>query len=151
MSISREIWRRASPSNRRLALRAWLLAPVALGAAVFVLACTQIPWASAFQGYQERRDERTALSPLLAEAERAALTFPEVVVSNPAHLHKLVYWDVTVQSSTSSFAEGRPSRPVVWTNPDRVSRDLMWYQTKVVARVEAVKDDTVWLEYLGKP
>ncbi len=151
MSISREIWRRASRSNRRALLRVWLLAPVALGAAVFVLACTQVPWASAFQGFQQRREESGALAPLVVEARRESLTFAQVVVAHPAHLHKLVLWDVTVQSSTSSFAEGRASRPVVWTNPERVSQDLMWYQTRVVARVEAVKDDTVWLEYLGKP
>lgn len=151
MSISREIWRRASQSNRRALLRVWLLAPVALGSVVFVLACTQVPWASAFQGYQQRRSERAALSPLLVEAEKNALTFPQVVASNPAHLHKLVSWTVTVQSSTSSYAEGRVSWPIAWTNPERVSRDLMWHPAKVLARVEAIKDDTVWLEYLGEP
>lgn len=151
MSISREIWRRASPSNRRRLVRAKRLAPLAAGAGLFGAFLVSVPWGAAFAHMQDRSAERAALAPLLAEAERADLTFPQVVAANPAHLNKLVYWEVTVQSSTSSYASGRLNWPVVWTNPGRVSRDQLWSPTYVLARVAAVRDDAVVLDYLGKP
>ena len=151
MSISREIWRRASPSNKRRFLGAKRLAPLALGAGLFGAFLVTVPWGEAFANMQNRRFERSQLEPLRAEAARDALTFPQVVASHPAHLHKLVLWEVTVQSSTNSFAEGRVSWPIVWTNQERVSHDLLWHPTTVVARVEGVRDDVVYLEYLGKP
>lgn len=151
MSISREIWRRASPSNKRLFLRARAALPAAIGVSFVALCLTQVPWASALDHMRERSGERAALAPLLADARRENLTFPQVVVAHPAHLNKVVYWDVTVQSSTSSYADGRPSYPVIWTNPERVSRELLWYQTPVLARVQNVYRDVVYLEYLGKP
>ena len=151
MWINREIWRRASPSSRRRLAFARRQAPVAAGAALLGAFLVTVPWTEAYAHLRERRDQRAALAPLLAEASAAPLTFPEVVVSHPAHLHKVVCWEVTVQSSTSSYAEGRVAWPVVWTNPERVSRDLQWQPAKVVARVEAVRDDVVWLEYLGRP
>lgn len=151
MSISREIWRRASPSNKRLFLRAKRTVPLALGGAAFVAFLFTFPWVEAWGNMQMRRSERAQLEPLRAEAARDALTFPQIVASHPAHLHKLVVWEVTVQSSTSSYAEGRVSWPIIWSNPDRVSQDLLWHPTTVVARVEGVRDDVVILEYLGKP
>ena len=150
MWINREIWRRASPSNRRRLAFARRQAPVAAAAAVFGAFAVTVPWNEAYAHLRERSAERAALAPLLDEASRKPLTFPEVVVSHPAHLHKLVNWEVTVQSS-SSYVDGRVAWPVFWTNPERVRRDLQWHPVKVLARVEAVKDDAVWLEYLGRP
>lgn len=141
MSINREIWRKASRLSE----------PRVVGAFAAGVLAAVLPWSRLRADFDERRAERASLAPLLAQASRAPVTFPEVVVSHPAHLHKLVYWDVTVQSSTSSYAAGRPAWPVFWTNPERVSRELNWNPAKVVARVEAVRDDAVWLEYLGKP
>ena len=152
MSISREIWRKASPSNRRLVASALRRFPVAAGAALFGAFFVTVPWTEAYAHLRERSDERAALAPFLAEARAKPVTFPEVVVSHPAYLHKLVYWDVTVQSSTSSYAAGRPAWPVVWTNPERLPKDApLWQQTALLARVENVRDDVVFLEYVGKP
>ncbi|UPT73549.1 MAG: hypothetical protein M0D55_17045 [Elusimicrobiota bacterium] len=151
MSISREIWRRASPSNRRRFAAARRFAPLALGAGLFGAFLVTVPWGDALANMENRRAERAQLAPLLAEARTESLTFPQVVVSNPAHLNKVVYWDVTVQSSTASYADGRQSWPIVWTNPGRVSSELSWHQTAVLARVASVRDDVVWLEYLGRP
>jgi hypothetical protein len=97
-----------------------------------------------------RWERRAALAPLLAEAKAAHLTFPEVVVAHPAHAGKLVYWDVTVQSSTSSYAAGRPAWPVVWTNYGAVDGEDV-REDKVLARIAAVKDDVVYLDFLGRP
>jgi len=80
---------------------------------VFALMGAQIPWAGAYEGFKERRAERAAMAPLLAEAQREALSFPQVVVAHPAHMGKVVLWDV--------------------------------------ARVAAVRDDAVYLDYLGRP
>ena len=143
MSISREIWRKASRLSKRYA-------PVAAGAALFGAFAVTVPWNQALAHLRERSDERAALAPYLAEAKLKSLTYPEVVVSHPAYLHKLVYWDVTVQSSTSSFAAGRPAWPVVWTNPERLPEG-MYHQVSVVARIDNVLNDAVYLEYLGKP
>lgn len=151
MSISREIWRRASPSNKRLFLRAKRLAPLAAGAGLLGAFLVSVPWAGAFAHMRGRSFERSQLAPLLAEAEREALTFPQVVVSYPAHHNKLVYWEVTVQSSTSSYASGRISWPIVWSNQAQVYGELSSYPTYVLARVVGVRDDVVALDYLGKP
>jgi len=110
-----------------------------------------VPWGGAIEHMRERSQERAALAPLLAEAKLSALTFPQVVVAHPAHLGKAVYWEVTVQSSTSSYAEGRPAWPIAWTNPERVQSELLWHPTAVLARVAAVRDDVVYLDYLGRP
>ncbi len=150
MSISREIWRRASPSNRRRFAVAKRLAPVAVFAAVFGAFAVTVPWSQTLAHLRERSDERAALAPFLAEAKLKPLTYPEIVVSHPAYLHKLVYWEVTVQSSTSSYASGRPAWPVVWTNPERLPRDL-YQPATVVARVDNVLNDAVYLEYVGRP
>jgi hypothetical protein len=156
MSINPVIWRKASrlssPRLLRRVLRRYekaLLIGPAL--AVFLLMGSQVPWASAYRGFGERRAERASLAPLLAEALRERLTFPQVVVAHPAHLGRVVYWEVTVQSSTSSYAEGRVNRPILWTNPERVARELQWYETPVLARVAAVREDAVYLDYLGRP
>jgi hypothetical protein len=121
---------------------------LAAGAALSL--ASRAPWGEVLAGLRERRDQRAALAPIVAEAERAHLTFPEVVVAHPAHAGKAVYWDVVVQSSTSSFAGGRPAWPVVWTNPDRVAAEQI-RDDKVLARVAGVKDEVVYLDYLGRP
>ena len=143
MWINRETWRKASRSSKRYA-------PVAAGAALFGAFAVSVPWNEAFAHLRERQDQRAALAPLLAEASLKPVTFPEVVVAHPAYLHKLVYWDVTVQSSTSSFAAGRPAWPIVWTNPERLPEGL-YHQTSVVARIDNVLNDVVYLEYVGRP
>ena len=156
MSISREIWRKASRlSDPRLLLsrlpgRAKALAAGPL-LVVAVLMCARAPWADAFVQIRARGAAREALAPLLREAKRESLTFPQVVVAHPAHLGKVVYWEVTVQSRDSSYAAGRPSWPTLWTNPERVQSELMWYPTAVLARVAAVKGEVVYLDYLGRP
>ena len=140
MSINPAIWRKASRWSKRVALAVL----VAAGAA-------SVPWARLAAGYQERRAQRTALAPLIADAEREHLTFPQVVVAHPAHANKTVYWLVTVQSSTSSYAHGRPSWPILWTNPERVQAEHMYQPERVLARVAAVKDEAIYLEYIGRP
>ena len=110
----------------------------------------RLPWPEVMAGLKERRAQRAALAPMIAQASKDALSFPEVVVAHPAHAGKLVYWDVTVQSSTSSFAAGRPAWPVAWTNPDRVAAESV-REDRVLARVAAVKDGVVLLDYLGRP
>ena len=125
---------------------------MSFGVAVCLSFLVQAPWASALAHLRERSDERAALASLLADAKRENLTFPQVVVAYPAHLNKTIYWNVTVQSSSSSFAEGNPSCPIVWTNPDRVrSAELRVYSTPVLARIAGVRDDVVYLDYLGRP
>jgi hypothetical protein len=141
MSINREIWRKASRLSE----------PRVAGAFAAGLVVGVMPWGRLRDDFNERQAQRRSMAPLVAEASRSPVTFPQVVVAHPAHLHKLVYWDVTVQSSSSSFVEGRPAWPVVWTNFERIPADQRWAPVKVVARVEAVKDDVVWLEYLGRP
>jgi hypothetical protein len=156
MSINPAIWRKASRLSsprllRRVLRRNARMLAVGPAVVVFLLMGSQVPWAGAFEGFKERRAERAALAPILAEALRERLTFPQVVVAHPAHLGKVVYWDVTVQSSTSSYAEGRVNRSILWTNPERVQRELQWFETPVLARVAAVRDDAVYLDYLGRP
>ncbi len=151
MSISREIWRRASPSNKRRLLRAKRAFPLAAGAALFGAYLVSVPWGQAYANMRARSDERSRLAPLVAEAERENLTFPQVVVSYPAHHNKLVYWNVTSPSSTTSYASGRPAWGVVWADPELVARDLPWQGGRVVARVVGVRGDFVALDYLGRP
>jgi hypothetical protein len=156
MSINPAIWRKASRlSDPRLLLSRLSGSAKALVAgpllAVAFLMCARAPWADAFVQIRARSAEREALAPLLREAKRESLTFPQVVVAHPAHLGKVVYWEVTVQSRDSSYAEGRPAWPIAWTNPDRAQSELMWYPTAVLARVAAVRDDVVYLDYLGRP
>ncbi len=155
MSINPAIWRKVSRSNRRLS-RIFLTvaaASVVLCAAGSVLVpfLTSEYLSGALRGFRERRAERDALAPVLVEAKRAGLTFPQVVVSHPAHAGKAVYWDITVASSTSSYAEGRPAWAIVWTNPERVRAELNFTHERVLARVAAVRDDSVLLDYLGRP
>ncbi|MBI3288010.1 MAG: hypothetical protein HYZ74_00660 [Elusimicrobia bacterium] len=111
-----------------------------------------VPWARLNHDFHERRDERRSMASLLGEANRLALTFPQVVVSHPAYAGKPVYW-VVAPSSAASYAEGRPSWPVLWTNPDRFTAEMPGssFHNRVLARVAAVKDDTVYLEYVGMP
>lgn len=155
MSINPAIWRKASRlSSPRLFWRvlprpakAALVGPVFV---VFLLMGAQIPWATAFQGFQQRRAERANLAPLLAEAERLSLTFPQVVVAHPAYIGKPVYWAVQVISTSNTRIEEHPAWQVIWTNPERV-HDEQIYSTKVLARVAAVNGDAVYLDYLGRP
>lgn len=156
MSINPETWRKALRlSDLRLLRRVLSRRAKALIAGplivLAVLMGAQVPWADTFASFRQRSSERSALAPLLVVAKRDHLTFPQVVASHPAHLGKVVYWEVTVQNSTSSYAEGRISWPIVWTNPDRAQSELMWYPTPVLARVAAVSNDMVWLDYLGRP
>ena len=151
MSISLEIWRRASPSNRRLVRRVLRSVPAALGVVALLAFASQVPWAGAIAQLQARNNERSALAPLLADAKREGLTFAQVVVAHPAHLNKPVYWNVTVQSSTASYVDGRQSWSVVWTNPDRAEAELPRYQTWILARVAGVREEVVYLDYLGRP
>ncbi len=155
MSINPAIWRKASRlSSPRLLWRvlprpakAALVGPAFI---VFLLAGAQIPWATAFQGFQQRRAERASLAPLFEEAERLDLTFPQVVVAHPAYVGKPVYWAVQ-SGSTSARIEEHPAWLVVWTNPERVNDDQVYGTTKVLARVAAVNGDAVYLDYLGRP
>ncbi|MBI4061815.1 MAG: hypothetical protein HY403_10320 [Elusimicrobia bacterium] len=125
--------------------------PRVAGALAAAAAAAAMPWGSIRDGYRERRAEREFLAPIFAEARRDRLTFPQVVVTYPAYAGKPVYWDVTVASSSTSYAEGRPAWPIVWTNPDRVKARLSSSQERVLARVAAVRDDVVYLDYLGRP
>jgi hypothetical protein len=141
MSINPAIWRKA--------LR--LSSPLVLGSVLTAAAAVATLWGRLRDGYQERKAERSFLAAHLAEARRDQLTFPQVVVSYPAYHDKTVYWNVRV-SSVASFAEGRPGWPILWTNPERVETLLMPYQdAHVLARVAAVREDTVYLEFLGRP
>ncbi|MDP3541904.1 MAG: hypothetical protein Q8T11_05485 [Elusimicrobiota bacterium] len=111
----------------------------------------RLPWAETAGNFRERRTERAVLSPILAEARREGLTFPQVVVAHPAHLGKPVYWDVTVVSTTTSYAEGRPGWSVVWIDPERAAVDFLHGHGRVLAKVAAVDRDAVYLDYLGRP
>lgn len=156
MSINPGIWRKASRlSEPRLLWRALPLPAKAfvLSTAGWLLLLTaaRLPWAEAAGHYRQRRVEREALAPLLADARRDSLTFPQVVVSHPAYYNKTVYWNVSVTSATS-YAEGRPYWTILWTNPERVEAEHLSYQDeRVLARVAAVKEDVVYLEFLGRP
>ncbi|MCR4296134.1 MAG: hypothetical protein NUW21_11420, partial [Elusimicrobia bacterium] len=88
----------------------------------------------------------------LAASGGEGLTFPQVIVAHPAHLGKAVYWDVTVVSTTTSYAEGRPGWSVVWNDPRRAVDEIVQYNhARVLARVAAVDRDAVYLDYLGRP
>ena len=155
MSINPAIWQKASRlSDPRLLWRVTpYTAKVAVVTTAFCLALmmgAQLPWAQTFQNYQQRHAQRVALAPILAEARHSDLTFPQVVVSHPAFVNKTVYWDVTVTSATS-YAEGRPAWPIIWTNPERVNAEYIHQHQRVLARVTAVREDTVYLEFLGRP
>lgn len=157
MSTNRGTWRRASrlSSSRRL----WGLPPfwaksfaasLALGLALLVV--WHLPWASTAANFRERRAEREAMKPILAHARREGLTFPQVVVTFPAHLGKTVYWDVTVVSTSTSYAEGRPGWKVVWNDPQRAAVEIVEHNhARVLGRVAAVDRDAVYLDYLGRP
>lgn len=148
MSTNPETWRKALRlSDRRLLARFALLA--VSGVAV-LLAAASLPWADIAQAFCERHDERAALAAVLAEAKRLHLSFPQVVVSHPAHAGKPVYWDVSVISSTASWVEDHPAWPIIWTNPDRVKAERIW-KDRVLARVAAVSDEVVYLEFVGRP
>lgn len=148
MSTNPETWRKALRlSDRRLLARFALL--VASGVAV-LLAAISLPWTDIAQAFHERQDERAALAVVLAEAKRLDLTFPQVVVSHPAHVGKPVYWDVSVLSSSASWVEGHPAWPIIWTNPDRVKAERIW-KDRVLARVAVVMDEAVYLEFVGRP
>jgi len=135
----------------------WRVAPlwakafvVTTGFWLVLLTGIRLPWAEAAQNFRQRRAERASLASLLSDARRDALTFPQVVVSHPAFFNKTVYWNVTVTSSTS-YAEGRPAWPIVWTNPERVRSEPVYATDRVLARVAGVKEDAVYLDYLGRP
>jgi hypothetical protein len=140
MSINPETWRKASR----------LSDPRVVAAVVLAAAAAATPWGHLRASYLERRAERDALAPILAEAERLNLTFPQVVVSHPAHVGKPVYWAVQVVSTSSTRVDEHPAWQVLWTNPERVRRDSI-YGDRVLARVAAVRDDAVYLDYLGRP
>lgn len=156
MSTNRGTWRKASRlSNPRLL---WRIASfpakafaVSLALWLALLGAWRLPWAETAANFRERRAEREALSPILADARRSNLTYPQVVVAHPAHLGKAVYWDVTVVSTSTSYAEGRPGWSVVWSNPERAAAELLHNHGRVVARVAAVDRDGVYLDYLGRP
>ena len=155
MSINPGILRKASRlSDPRLL---WRIAPfparafvVSLGCWLVVLAASQLPWGAMEGNFRLRRAERAALAPVLADARRSNLTFPQVVAAHPAHLGKAVYWDVTVVSTHTSYAEGRPGWSVVWSDPRRASDEIQSH-ARVLARVAAVDRDGVYLDYLGRP
>lgn len=157
MSTSRGTWRKASRSSDPRLL--WRRAPfpakafaVSLALWLALLGARRLPWAETAANYRERRAERAALSPILADARREGLTFPQVVVAHPAHLGKTVYWDVTVVSTTTSYAEGRPGWRVVWNDPQRAADDIVQSgHARVLAKVAAVDRDAVYLDYLGRP
>jgi hypothetical protein len=145
--INREIWRKALRSSKLRALGA-VLAAAALAAV--------IPWRRIGADFLERRAQREAIAASLAEARAANISFPQVVVGHPDYLGKAVYWDVTTTSMTVTYAAGytagRPGWPIVWRNPQKVRAEIEWVnQTKVLARVMGVRDDVVYLEYLGRP
>ena len=155
MSTNHGIWRKASRLSEPRLL--WRVLPLPAKACVLVsmgslllLLGARLPWAQAAQHFHERQAERAGLAPLVAEAERLNLTFPEVVVSYPAHLGKPVYWPVSVISTSTTRVQEHPAWLIVWTNPERVHDDQV-YSTKVLARVAAVRGDAVYLDYLGRP
>lgn len=95
------------------------------------------------------------MSAALSEAKSLDLTFPQVVVAHPSYAGKPVYWEITAISSSVSYADGRPGWPIVWTNPEslRDSWDTVGYNAhaRLLARVAAVNDGAVYLDYVGRP
>lgn len=154
MSTNRGTWRKASRlsdlrPNARFLARVF---GVSLLLGLALLGAWRLPWAATAANYRERRAERAALKPILADARREGLTFPQVVVTYPAHLGKTVYWDVTVVSTTTSYAEGRPAWSVVWNDPRRAADEIVQHNhARVLARVAAVDRGAVYLDYLGRP
>ena len=141
MSINPAIWRKASRWSRPAAF------------AVLVAACiAAVPWARLREDFKIRRVERDALASAFAEAQRENLTFAQVVVAHPAYMGKSVYWEVTPGGDIGSgYVEGRPNRCVQWTNRTLADPEMNGARQRVLARVAGVKDNLVYLEYLGRP
>lgn len=122
---------------------------------LFFLAEASLPWTGIIEHYRERSVEKETLTSVLAEAKRLDLTFPQVAVAHPACAGKPVYWEITAISSSISYAAGRPAWPIVWTNPEslRGSWSTMGTnaRTRLLARVAAVNDGAVYLDYVGNP
>lgn len=130
MSTNPETWRKALRlSDPRLLWRvaSFPTRVFVISSAVWavLLVAASLPWADTAQALRERASERAELAPVFAEAKRLDLTFPQVIVSHPA-------W------------------PIIWTNPDRVKAERIW-KDRVLARVAAVMDDAVYLEFVGRP
>lgn len=157
MSTNRGTWRKASRSSdprllRRNAPFAAKAFAVSLLLWLALLGAWRLPWAATAANFRERRAERAALRPILSDARREGLTFPQVVVAFPAHLGKTVYWDVTVVSTSTSYAEGRPAWRVVWNDPQRAADEIVEHNhARVLGRVAAVDRDAVYLDFLGRP
>lgn len=111
--------------------------------------------ASVVVHFQEHRRESLVIHPHIDRAKLEPLTYEQVLAAPKAALGKPVVWCVDhAYGATASFADGRPSRPLLWTNESAVPRNSPTSGgrcTNVVATVEDVKPDGVVLAFVGLP
>lgn len=111
--------------------------------------------ASVVANFQARRGEDLAVHRYVDQAKLDALTYEQVLAEPASSVGKTVVWCVDHSyGSESSFADGRPSRPLLWTDRGSVPRNSPTSGgrcTRVAARVEGVKPGGVLLAFLGLP
>lgn len=145
------LWR-YQPAATRKAVK--LGAVAVLGA----LALVCVPWHQAAR----RRDEARALAPLVLEAERLGLDYSAVLAAPATARGKPVLWciDNIVRQEDekpvyTTYTEGRPSQPIVWSNPEAAPSSMSATSggrcLKMLATVDGAAEGRVRLRFVAAP
>lgn len=127
----------------------------ALGAAVGIVAAVLaagLP--KAIVNWQDRRQQKQAMAPLVERARSLGLSYEAVLAAPAEHLEKPVVWCVDTVAVGRAYHSGRPSQPVIWENAADVPVNgptTGGRCSTVLAVVMGVRHEGVVLRYLGLP
>ncbi|MFA6002707.1 MAG: hypothetical protein WC881_01420 [Elusimicrobiota bacterium] len=103
---------------------------------------------------QERHQERIGMEPRIQEASSLNLTYEQISAQPLAYGGKYVLWCVDHPSAGTSFLEGRPAQPLVWSNDEQLPINSVTSGgrcTRVLALVEGTGPAGVQLRFIGLP
>ncbi|OGS05211.1 MAG: hypothetical protein A3G41_08750 [Elusimicrobia bacterium RIFCSPLOWO2_12_FULL_59_9] len=122
-------------------------------AAFFIIAAVALPWGGLADRFYRGQIEERALDAWVYKFRQHPLRYLDVYFSNPPNRYVgfPVVWEIDHPSTDVSYAEGIPSKKIIWSNESQVPTTSHSKRSiRAVARVRWVYEGAVLLEYLGR-